>query len=534
MIQKKTFLMPFVLFCLICILASQAYAGDVRVHFAVQDEEDWLELLFPQQIEDPSIQPMTFEQWEEYMNQYNDPAHLEGNEPYPQTMFLDSELYVWPNPEDSNDVGLVMTWGDPLLEEGYYASAWKYVYELDPDLSNSSVQVQVEAPCGIQQISIGLQDAAGNIRGWYWNVAPFGAPGSPGVLTCSPDTTGMPVRHTIKIDLSKTGVMAASPQAFSYSSAIGFDITKVMNFTFDENFAWLPGVTVPVPPPGQLDPKPWNYWFNLIVRPNAKAYKGYYVKWSQPPDEIAEGLINGWDEQSSWPLWPIMADDWECNDVRPVTDIHWWGSFLGWREDRLPDIRPIAFHIGIWTDIPDPDPTDPTTYSQPGKLIWENYCDNWAWNYAGVDIDPRIDEPELTVEESCFQFNQLLSEDEWFHQHPMEDGVPNVYWLSIYALYSPDQDPQYPWGWKTRPHHFNDDAVRILDTSGGLPPAVGDRVTGAQPVELWGKSWDLAFELTTNKPCPEGPTADINRSGFVDFYDFAILADQWLTCGTCP
>ena len=60
----------------------------------------------------------------------------------------------------------------------------------------------------------------------------------------------------------------------------------------------------------------------------------------------------------------IVADDWFCDTPDPVTDIHWWGSFLGWTDPELPAL-PRAFHIGIWTDVP-AGVTDP--FSHPGQM----------------------------------------------------------------------------------------------------------------------------------------------------------------------
>lgn len=56
----------------------------------------------------------------------------------------------------------------------------------------------------------------------------------------------------------------------------------------------------------------------------------------------------------------VLADDWFCVDKRPVTDIHWWGSFLGWSQGDRPPEAPTAFHIGIWTDVRE----------GPGNNIW--------------------------------------------------------------------------------------------------------------------------------------------------------------------
>jgi hypothetical protein len=141
--------------------------------------------------------------------------------------------------------------------------------------------------------------------------------------------------------------------------------------------------------------------------------------------------------------------------------------------------------------------------------------------------------------DSCFQFNQLLSQDEWFYQ---DGNEPNgtVYWLSIAANYQ-GQTPQYPFGMKTRERFYNDDAVRIgmvNDPTGQdtWPPFIGCQWALGMPIKYpedpCGVSWDMAFELSTNEPPDFGTqSADLNQNGWVDFADFAIFANQWLTTG---
>jgi len=118
------------------------------------------------------------------------------------------------------------------------------------------------------------------------------------------------------------------------------------------------------------------------------------IKWSQPPEEIQEGIINGWDEISEYnnPPLPVVADDWRCVDNRPIKDIHWWGSFKGWTEpNHVPPAQmPQAFHIGIWTDVPAPN--DLNAFSHPGQLIWEKTSNCFVWSFAGYDADPRSNE----------------------------------------------------------------------------------------------------------------------------------------------
>ena len=391
-----------------------------------------------------------------------------------------------------------------------------------------TVQVTPPGPSGINRISLGLQDVNGNIRSWWWNVPsviPYGGP------------------TTVTIDTTLSGLNATNPPASGSSNNPGFDLTKVQSIIADENANWVGG-PVPAPAPGGAIPAVWNYWHNLSVTPKLPgggAVSKWFIKYSQKPEEPEPGKILGWDEVSLYgqPPYPMMADDWECADNRPVTDIHWWGSFKGWTQPHLPPILPSAFHIAIWTDV---KAGADWPFSHPGQMIWENTCHTAVWNFAGYDIDPRCEDPQYPCEknETCFQWAQFLSQDEWFRQKPMEDGVPNVYWLSIAAIYPPNTDfasPDfYPWGWKARRHFFNDDAIRITDTA-GWPPVIGVVWTGGTPVEFpEGMSWDLAFELTTNEPGyvdnpipgdiagPLGPGPD----GTVDLLDFSLMASHWL------
>jgi len=244
---------------------------------------------------------------------------------------------------------------------------------------------------------------------------------------------------------------------------------------------------------------------------------------------------------------PIVADDWVCMDDRPIKDIHWWGSFKGWTGDVPPNDKPKAFCLGIWTDVPDPNKSDPNNFSHPGRLVWQKVCSCYTWSYAGCDIDPR----GIDQNETCFMFDQLLSQDEWFHQDPNadpNDGKGTVYWLSIAAVHD-GNTPAYPWGWKTRPHFYNDDAVRIADVNGILwPLSIGSTWVSGEPIKYpAGTSWDLAFVLTTNrKYAPrrgywpsQSPSSDATPLSQVDFdgdlivnfKDFAVMAEEWLTEG---
>jgi hypothetical protein len=508
--------------------------SECQAYFLLDSMLQWDKALHSQW-PDPFIKALPESEWNDYMSQWNDPdSEIEG-QPYPETTFLPPELWVYEGGgsggTDPCDGGLVMGWGEDNPDTGDYASAWRYDYGDDPDLRNSTITITVTAPqfgvSGVQinAVSFAITDTMGRRRSWWWNV---GNP--PAAIQWNTPTT-------ITINTAVTGSSAASPTATGYMNTAGFDLSQAQCFDVDENGSWVFN-SVPVPPPGTSNfVGLWNYWHNLMVTRNVGGEEGvvskWYVKYSQPPVLIDPNkeppAISGWDEVSDYQQGPVMADDFPCYDDRPITDIHWWGSFKGWDQPEPPRL-PDAFHIGIWTDFPDPDPDDPSTYSHPETLIWENYCDNYVWNFVGYDVDP-YQRPEYE-NETCFQFTQLLSEDEWFQQEPLEDpDQPNIYWLSIAPIWADGMQPEYPWGWKTREHTFQDDAVRIRDAS-IWPVRLGSQWTGGEPVEVEGQSWDLAFELTTNAPGePDPPSADFTGDDWVDFEDFAIFADQWLTTG---
>jgi hypothetical protein len=228
------------------------------------------------------------------------------------------------------------------------------------------------------------------------------------------------------------------------------------------------------------------------------------LKWSQPPqqfDPATPFILNGWGEPSG--LRQMAADDFNCEEDRPITGIQWSGSFGGWTQSALPQEVPSAFHVAIWTDLMTAPTGDGKSSSHPYKLVWETLCTHWTWSIAGYHSDPR-----QISDDTCFQFTCLLSQDEWFQpQLAVADGrsVPTLYWISITALYDPNVPaPPHPWAWTTRPHFFGGGAVQITGTEPAdprdisWPPGLGSRWLTGTPIEFpRATPWDLAFELLT-------------------------------------
>ncbi len=263
--------------------------------------------------------------------------------------------------------------------------------------------------------------------------------------------------------------------------------TRPHNWNHGAVTGWPPGF---LPWVGEkfsvLEPIEWDMAFLL----SSIAPGGPYLKWDQPPAALTlpnggpAETYNGWDEYSVDRTNQIVADDWNSTGPEPVTDIHWWGSFIGWSDEQPPHM-PDKFHICIWTDVPAGG--DPP-WSHPGRVIWETYCENFTWELVGWDVDPR--DPNAAPD-ACFKFEQDLGQDQWF----WPEDEDTIYWVSIAAYYNSVQPPDYAWGWKTRPRYFSDDAVMISNPTDPHPDAL---FVSGEPIEYpQGVSWDMAFELTT-------------------------------------
>ncbi len=242
------------------------------------------------------------------------------------------------------------------------------------------------------------------------------------------------------------------------------------------------------------------------LQPQISTGKGG-LKWSQPTQQLDPAtpfILNGWGEPSDLHLRQVAADDWRCEDDRPITGFQWSGSFAGWTQPTLPRHKPLAFHIAIWTDSA-AKTGDLKASGHPDTLVWETFRTHWTWSIAGSYSDPR-----RIGDDTCFQFTSLLSQDEWFYP-PLstkdDKTVTTVYWLSIAAFYDPNlPTPENPWGWATRPQFFHAGAVQIRGVepvdprSASWPPGLASRWQTGTTIELpKSTAWDLAFELLTNE-----------------------------------
>ncbi len=217
----------------------------------------------------------------------------------------------------------------------------------------------------------------------------------------------------------------------------------------------------------------------------------------EPP--YGPGVPNDCPVGSMDDLWKVAADDFRCLGSMPVTSIHWWGSYSGgWEGQEAPAFAPIGWRIGFWSNVAE-DLNEPNSFSRPEKLLWqiEVDVDEVDETLVGQDYFPQYD--------TCFQYYVDLGPNEVFHQGDFIDSTEdNIYWLSIAAVYPNGvAHVDYPWGWKTRPRHWMDDAVTFvmnetpqidmtLDPCGSSMTPIKDSTFGVV------ESYDMTFELDTD------------------------------------
>lgn len=216
------------------------------------------------------------------------------------------------------------------------------------------------------------------------------------------------------------------------------------------------------------------------------------AKWVQLPDESMDGMdVKLYDTENMPPL--VLADDFECTQTGPISDVHLWGS---WRFDEVGDPSFISFHLSIWSDVPT---NQVNPYSHPGEMLWETnvfYPDFTMRQWTNVApgewwYDPGEDIWEPVSDTLIWQFNFLFDSTNSF----VQEGTPEkplVYWLAVRAFINDPKGGMWALGWKCSSQHWNDDAVYSFEPLQGWNEL---RYPIGHP--LAEKSMDLAFVITT-------------------------------------
>jgi hypothetical protein len=228
-------------------------------------------------------------------------------------------------------------------------------------------------------------------------------------------------------------------------------------------------------------------------------------KWIQYPDPKGLDVLAGQPPAVEGPLPLIIADDFECRNPGPITDIHIWASWFG--DNATPNV-PIPITLSIWTDFPT-NAANP--FSHPGSLLWHQTFLPTQYKVRAVqtanetfwDPGPPPKGTILGPDHIIYQYN-FVPTDPFYQQG--SDANPTTYWLAVSAGTNTGN-----FGWKTTAtNHWKDDAVWGHVQFDGYN-AIGDwldmhdpRDTSANPQSL-----DMAFVLTTtNEPPPPPPPVD--------------------------
>lgn len=191
---------------------------------------------------------------------------------------------------------------------------------------------------------------------------------------------------------------------------------------------------------------------------------GHKMHFPQLPDPF------GWDvEFVSWSN--ELAEDWECSSSGTVDDIHFW---MSWAHDYPGVLGSIG--VTIYDNIPDPDPSDPSTFSQPGNALWSRVF--VAGEFNVVQPAGTGDQGFYAPQANSWQqhdhqtFDQINIQD---IANPFTQTAGEIYWLGLWVAWEGTQEPA---GWKTSQDHFMDIPV-WWDYINEVWNPIYDPVTGA-------------------------------------------------------
>jgi len=176
-----------------------------------------------------------------------------------------------------------------------------------------------------------------------------------------------------------------------------------------------------------------------------------------------------------------LADDWQCTESGPVTDIHFW---ISWMQNLVLPIEMV--NVGIFSDIP-ADPQEPTIFSMPGQPLWTRTFEPDQFTVRPMEpdlqgwYDPSSGSWGLEDHIEWQQINIQPIDDPFFQE------AGTIYWLAIDFGTLPFV------GWKESLDHFNDDAVWWDQAD-----EVWRELRHPDPALNY--SLDLAFVITTPEP----------------------------------
>lgn len=251
------------------------------------------------------------------------------------------------------------------------------------------------------------------------------------------------------------------------------------------------------------------------------------TKWSQPPD-MAQGLNMGSYSVDGTSI-SLRADDF-VSDGRPITDIHWWGSYSNWVEDQqysetnpppVPLVRPDAFKLSWHMD----DECKPGTLLKEITVALTN-CHEMYYGTVEQDWIPGQTNYEHEFQYYVDLLDPDVSGDPWYETN----GVR--YWLDIQAVYE-TSNPLNPWGWKIAANEppWGCPSVVEYGASGWVP----DTLPPSHPRP--GMFFDLSFEVTTTAIATNSNTlvnvvfTNMTMASPVAGYENYVMTTGYCGCG---
>ena len=222
--------------------------------------------------------------------------------------------------------------------------------------------------------------------------------------------------------------------------------------------------------------------------------QGRCKKWEQPPDMLDGVDKDSWRRKDESSNFILRADDF-ISDGRPISDVHWWGSYMGW----------MGNVVGSVTN-PIPWPTNANSRLLGFDLSWhlDEVClPGTLLTNIFVDIDDcyevfygTITNLDGTYEQEYQYYVDLAGVSE-----PWYELAGTHYWINIQAVlpvgFQPLEDPHRGWGWVTTPQVDKCSSAKSHNGTIWVPGHEGDE----PPFEF-----DLAFELTTTEiPATNSP-----------------------------
>jgi hypothetical protein len=261
--------------------------------------------------------------------------------------------------------------------------------------------------------------------------------------------------------------------------------------------------------------------------------------WEQPPDLSQAGMdIFATLETSHPPV--VLADDFNCTQTGPITEIIIWGSWLF-------DVTPpggacsFPFTLSIHEDVP---AIPGQMWSHPGRLLWSRTfepgtyeCDVFAPDLIEGFYDPVTGLYLPEGDHVCFMYIFQIEEEPFVQRGTAVE--PIVYWLDVQADLSDFGD--FYFGWKTSMQHWNDDATWVIGVDdGSIDPNTWEELRYPPQHPFEGESIDMAFAIK-GLECSCEPGECDGVSPPIDILDIVRLIDyKFKGCppeapiGTCP